>query len=43
MVCDLGELDGFARTNLIERFDHMNLNTLECFANRCLDDGESIC
>jgi 6-pyruvoyltetrahydropterin/6-carboxytetrahydropterin synthase len=31
MVCDLGELDGFARTNLIERFDHMNLNTLAEF------------
>ena len=27
MVCDLGELDSFARTNLIDRFDHMNLNT----------------
>lgn len=34
MVCDLGELDSFARTNLIDRFDHMNLNTLDCFANR---------
>ena len=31
MVCDLGELDGFARTNLLARFDHMNLNTLEEF------------
>jgi 6-pyruvoyltetrahydropterin/6-carboxytetrahydropterin synthase len=31
MVCDLEELDGFARTNLLERFDHMNLNTLEAF------------
>jgi 6-pyruvoyltetrahydropterin/6-carboxytetrahydropterin synthase len=31
MVCDLGELDGFARTNLLERFDHMNLNTMEEF------------
>jgi 6-pyruvoyltetrahydropterin/6-carboxytetrahydropterin synthase len=34
MVCDLGELDGFARTNLLERFDHMNLNTLEAFRER---------
>ena len=34
MVCDLGELDGFARTNLVERFDHMNLNTLEVFCER---------
>ena len=31
MVCDLGELDGFARTNLLNRFDHMNLNTLAEF------------
>jgi 6-pyruvoyltetrahydropterin/6-carboxytetrahydropterin synthase len=31
MVCDLGELDAFARTNLLEEFDHMNLNTLEAF------------
>ena len=31
MVCDLGELDAFARTNLVARFDHMNLNTLEVF------------
>jgi 6-pyruvoyltetrahydropterin/6-carboxytetrahydropterin synthase len=31
MVCDLGELDGFAQTNLLARFDHTNLNTLDCF------------
>jgi 6-pyruvoyltetrahydropterin/6-carboxytetrahydropterin synthase len=31
MVCDLGELDCFAQTNLLERFDHMNLNTLNEF------------
>jgi 6-pyruvoyltetrahydropterin/6-carboxytetrahydropterin synthase len=34
MVCNLADLDEFAQTNLIDRFDHMNLNTLECFANR---------
>ena len=33
MVCDLGELDRFARTNLLDRFDHTNLNTLACFEN----------
>jgi 6-pyruvoyltetrahydropterin/6-carboxytetrahydropterin synthase len=33
MVCNLADLDAFARTNLIDRFDHMNLNTLDCFAN----------
>src|ERR1700733_5789490 len=31
MVCNLAEVDALARTNLLERFDHMNLNTLECF------------
>ena len=31
MVCDLGELDAFARRNLLERFDGMNLNTLDEF------------
>jgi 6-pyruvoyltetrahydropterin/6-carboxytetrahydropterin synthase len=34
MVCNLVELDAFARTNLIDRFDHTNLNTLDCFANK---------
>jgi 6-pyruvoyltetrahydropterin/6-carboxytetrahydropterin synthase len=34
MVCDLGELDAFAQTNLLARFDHTNLNTLDCFANK---------
>jgi 6-pyruvoyltetrahydropterin/6-carboxytetrahydropterin synthase len=32
MVCNLGDLDAFARTNLLERFDHTNLNTMQCFA-----------
>lgn len=31
MVCDLAALDAFARTAVLERFDHMNLNTLQCF------------
>ena len=31
MVCDLGQLDAFARTNLLDRFDGMNLNTLDLF------------
>jgi len=33
MVCNLADLDMFARTNLLDAFDHMNLNTLKCFAN----------
>jgi 6-pyruvoyltetrahydropterin/6-carboxytetrahydropterin synthase len=31
MVCDLGQLDAFARTNLLVPFDTMNLNTLNVF------------
>jgi 6-pyruvoyltetrahydropterin/6-carboxytetrahydropterin synthase len=31
MVCNLAELDAFAQTNLLDRFDHANLNTLEYF------------
>jgi 6-pyruvoyltetrahydropterin/6-carboxytetrahydropterin synthase len=34
MVCNLAELDAFAKTNLLSRFDHANLNTLDVFANR---------
>ena len=34
MVCDLGELDAFAQTNLLSRFDTMNLNTLDAFRDR---------
>jgi 6-pyruvoyltetrahydropterin/6-carboxytetrahydropterin synthase len=34
MVCNLAELDAFAQTNVLARFDHMNLNTLDCFANK---------
>ena len=34
MVCDLAQLDAFAQTNLLARFDHTNLNTLDCFANK---------
>lgn len=31
MVCNLADLDAFAQTHLMQRFDHMNLDTLECF------------
>jgi 6-pyruvoyltetrahydropterin/6-carboxytetrahydropterin synthase len=31
MICNLADLDAFARTNLLDRFDHINLNTLDCF------------
>jgi 6-pyruvoyltetrahydropterin/6-carboxytetrahydropterin synthase len=34
MVTNLADLDGFARTNLLDPFDHANLNTLEPFLDR---------
>lgn len=34
MVCNLAELDAFAQTNVLARFDHSNLNTLACFWNK---------
>lgn len=34
MVCNLADLDAFARTNLLDRFDHKNLNTLPDFQNQ---------
>jgi 6-pyruvoyltetrahydropterin/6-carboxytetrahydropterin synthase len=34
MVCNLADLDAFAHTNLIAKFDHTNLNMLDRFANK---------
>ena len=34
MVTNLSDLDHFAQVHLIERFDHHNLNLLECFRDR---------
>ena len=31
MVCNLAELDTFAQEHVLARFEHTNLNTLECF------------
>ena len=31
MVCDLGELDACVRKEILDRFDHTNLNTHACF------------
>jgi 6-pyruvoyltetrahydropterin/6-carboxytetrahydropterin synthase len=42
MVCNLAELDAFAQTNLLARFDHTNLNTLECFSNK-VSTTENLC
>jgi 6-pyruvoyltetrahydropterin/6-carboxytetrahydropterin synthase len=32
MVCNLGDLDGFTQSAILDRFDHTNLNTLPDFA-----------
>lgn len=34
MVCDLVELDGIVRREVLAPFDHQNLNTLAAFRNR---------
>jgi 6-pyruvoyltetrahydropterin/6-carboxytetrahydropterin synthase len=34
MVTNLADLDAFAQTNLLDPFDHANLNTLEPFLDR---------
>ena len=34
MVCDLTELDGTVRREVLEPFDHQNLNTLGAFRDR---------
>jgi 6-pyruvoyltetrahydropterin/6-carboxytetrahydropterin synthase len=34
MVCDLVDLDGFVRSEVLERFDHQNLNLLPEFAKQ---------
>jgi 6-pyruvoyltetrahydropterin/6-carboxytetrahydropterin synthase len=34
MVCNLADLDEFAQKNVVERFDHTNLNMLDCFRNK---------
>jgi 6-pyruvoyltetrahydropterin/6-carboxytetrahydropterin synthase len=34
MVCNLADLDSFTKANLLDKFDHMNLNALECFQSK---------
>lgn len=34
MVCDLVELDGTVKREILDPFDHQNLNTLAAFQNR---------
>jgi len=42
MVTNLAELDEYARRELLERFDHTNLNTLECFRD-LVPTSENLC
>jgi 6-pyruvoyltetrahydropterin/6-carboxytetrahydropterin synthase len=42
MVCNLADLDGFVAREILERFDHQNLNTLPEFADR-VPTTENLC
>ena len=42
MVCNLAELDGFVQREILERFDHQNLNTLTEFAET-VPTTENLC
>ena len=42
MVCNLVDLDGFVRTNILKRFDHENLNTLQEFEQH-VPTTENLC
>ena len=42
MVCDLAKLDGWVGHEVLEPFDHQNLNTLEAFQNR-VPTTENLC
>lgn len=42
MVCNLADLDGFARQEILERYDHQNLNLLPEFATN-VPTTENLC
>jgi 6-pyruvoyltetrahydropterin/6-carboxytetrahydropterin synthase len=42
MVTNLGDLDAFAQREMLDRFDHANLNTLELFLDR-VSTTENLC
>jgi 6-pyruvoyltetrahydropterin/6-carboxytetrahydropterin synthase len=42
MVCNLMDLDGFVQREILERFDHQNLNTLPEFAG-AVPTTENLC
>jgi len=42
MICDLGELDSVVAREVLERFDHQNLNCLPEFSN-AVPTSENLC
>jgi 6-pyruvoyltetrahydropterin/6-carboxytetrahydropterin synthase len=42
MVADLGQLDAFAKSEMLDVFDHANLNMLECFRDT-VSTTENLC
>ena len=42
MVCNLADLDGFVEQEILERFDHQNLNTLPDF-HQAVPTTENLC
>jgi 6-pyruvoyltetrahydropterin/6-carboxytetrahydropterin synthase len=42
MICDLVDLDGFVQREILERFDHQNLNTLTEFSS-AVPTTENLC
>ena len=42
MVCSLVDLDGFVQREILERYEHSNLNTLEEFKER-VPTSENLC
>jgi 6-pyruvoyltetrahydropterin/6-carboxytetrahydropterin synthase len=42
MVCNLVDLDGFVRAQILDRYDHQNLNLLDEFAKR-VPTTENLC
>lgn len=42
MVCNLADLDSFVHTEILERFGHENLNTLQDFRN-AVPTTENLC
>lgn len=42
MVCDLAEVDGCVQREILEPFDHQNLNTIDAFTGR-VPTTENLC